>query len=151
MKKLLCLVVTAVAVSLAAPAYAQFAKPESAVKYRQAAMAVMGNHAGRLGAVAQGKVPYSRDAVVRSAEIIQFMSKLPYEAFTPGSDMVSTTKAKPEIWSNEAEFKKLASDMQEQVNKLVDAAKAGTVDALRPAVKATVDACNACHDKFQQK
>jgi cytochrome c556 len=151
MRKLLRPLLLVAGISLAAPAFAQFAKPESAVKYRQSAMAVMGNHAGRLGAVAQGKVPYNRDAVVRSAEIIQFMSLLPYEAFTPGSDMVATTKAKPEIWTNEAEFKKLATDMQDKVDKLVVAAKAGTLEALRPAFKAAVDACNACHDKYQEK
>ena len=39
----------------AAPAIAQFAKTEDAIKYRQSAMSLMGNHMGRLAAMAQGK------------------------------------------------------------------------------------------------
>ncbi|MDZ4356943.1 MAG: cytochrome c, partial [Variovorax sp.] len=39
------------------PAAAQFAKPEDAIKYRQSALFVMGQHFGRLGAMANGRVP----------------------------------------------------------------------------------------------
>jgi cytochrome c556 len=62
------------AAAIALPAAAQFAKPEDAVKYRQAAFTVMGNHMGRLYRVVQGRVPYERDAVVRSAEIVETMA-----------------------------------------------------------------------------
>lgn len=151
MKKSIRLMLAAVAALVAAPSYAQFAKPEDAVRYRQAAFTVMNTHAGRLFQMAQGKLPYNRDAAVRSAEIVQFMSRLPYDAFVPDSDMVSNTRAKPEIWQHEADFRKLANDMQAQADKLVPAARAGTVEALRPAIKATVDACSACHDKYRVK
>lgn len=43
---------------MAAPASAQFAKPEDAIKYRQSALFVMGQHFGRIGAMANGKVPF---------------------------------------------------------------------------------------------
>ncbi len=36
-----------IALSMSAPASAQFAKPEDAVKYRQSAFALMGAHMGR--------------------------------------------------------------------------------------------------------
>lgn len=41
----------------AIPALAQFAKPEDAIKYRKSSLFVMGQHFGRIGAMAQGRVP----------------------------------------------------------------------------------------------
>jgi hypothetical protein len=43
-----CLVCTGALLS-AMPAWAQFAKPEDAIKYRQSAMTLQGFNAGRLG------------------------------------------------------------------------------------------------------
>lgn len=65
MKKMIraaALLAAAAAVSL--PAAAQFAKAEDAINYRQSAFAVLGHHFGRLGAMANGKMPY--DAAVAS-------------------------------------------------------------------------------------
>ena len=129
---------------------AQFSKPESALRYRQAAFTVMGNHMGRLSGMVQGKVPYDKDAAIRSAEIVEFMSKLPYEAFTPGSDLLES-KAKPAIWKEEAKFKQLASDMQAEAVKLAAAAKTGNLDTLRTQFRATAKACDACHDVYKEK
>lgn len=44
--------------TLSAPASAQFQKPEDAVKYRKSALTVMSNHFGRIGAMANGRVPF---------------------------------------------------------------------------------------------
>jgi cytochrome c556 len=129
---------------------AQFSKPESALRYRQAAFTLMGNHMGRIYAMVQGKVPYDKDAAIRSAEIVEFASKLPYEAFTPGSDLMES-KAKPSIWKEEAKFKQLASDMQAETVKLTAAAKTGNLDTLRTQFRATAKACDACHDVYKEK
>jgi cytochrome c556 len=115
----------AVAVALASPALAQFSKPESAVKYRQAAFTVMNNHMGRISLAAQGKIPYDKEAVLRSAEIVEAMAKLPYEAFTPGSDLLES-KAKPVIWKEQEKFKQLATEMQAETVKLTAAASPAT-------------------------
>ena len=40
---------------LSAPASAQFAKAEDAIKYRQSAFFVMGQHFSRIGAMANGR------------------------------------------------------------------------------------------------
>lgn len=135
---------------VAMPAQAQFSKPESAVKYRQAAFTIMNNHMGRISQAVQGKVPYDKDAVLRSAEIIEAMGQLPYEAFTPGSDLMES-KAKPSLWKEEAKFKQLASDMQTETVKLTAAAKTGNLDNVRTAFRATAKACDACHDAYREK
>jgi cytochrome c556 len=131
-------------------ASAQFSKPESAMKYRQAAFTLMGNHMGRIYGMVQGKVPYDKEAAIRSAEIVEFASKLPYEAFTAGSDLMES-KAKPAIWKEEARFRQLASDMQAEVVKLGAAARTGNLEALRTQFRATAKACDACHDVYKEK
>ena len=117
-------VALACAVGWMGTVHAQFSKPERAVEYRQAAFTLMNNHMGRISQAVQGKVPYDKDAVLRSAEIIEIVGKLPYEAFAPGTDLMES-KAKPAIWKEEAKFKQLATDMQAETVKLTAAAKSG--------------------------
>jgi cytochrome c556 len=139
-----------VLLGVAIGASAQFSKPESAVKYRQSAFNVMNNQLGRIFQAAQGKVPYDKDAVIRSAEIVEFMGKLPFEAFIPGSDLLDS-KAKPAIWKEESKFKQLATDMQAETVKLTAAAKSGNLDSIRTQVRATIKTCDACHDNYREK
>ena len=65
MKLVASLAVAAAAVAIAAPASAQFAKPEDAIKYRQSALFVMAQHFGRIGAMVNGRVPYDAAAASR--------------------------------------------------------------------------------------
>jgi cytochrome c556 len=58
MKKLVTVATALLAVMLALPAAAQFAKPEDAIKYRKASFTVMSAHFGRVGAMAAGRAPY---------------------------------------------------------------------------------------------
>jgi cytochrome c556 len=152
MKLLRFLLATAAAVAALAvvPAQAQFSKPERAVEYRQAAFTLMNNHMGRISQAVQGKAPYEKDAVLRSAEIVEFVGKLPYEAFAPGTDLMES-KAKPVIWKEEAKFKQLATDMQAETVKLTAAAKTGNLDNVRTQFRATAKSCDACHDAYREK
>jgi cytochrome c556 len=143
-------VALACAVGWMGAVHAQFSKPERAVEYRQAAFTLMNNHMGRISQAVQGKVPYDKDAVVRSAEIIEIVGKLPYEAFAPGTDLMES-KAKPAIWKEEAKFKQLAADMQAETVKLTAAAKTGNLDSVRNQFRATAKSCDACHDAYREK
>jgi cytochrome c556 len=143
-------VALACAVGWMGTVHAQFSKPERAVEYRQAAFTLMNNHMGRISQAVQGKVPYDKDAVVRSAEIIETVGKLPYEAFAPGTDLMES-KAKPAIWKEEAKFKQLAADMQAETVKLTAAAKTGNLDSVRNQFRATAKSCDACHDAYREK
>src|SRR5690606_21533449 len=58
MKLIAPLALALAAGTLAAPAMAQFQKPEDAIKYRKAALTVMATHFGRVGAMANGRVPF---------------------------------------------------------------------------------------------
>lgn len=151
MKKLfVSMAVAGLAAAAVTPASAQFAKPEDAIKYRQSALFVMAQHFGRLGAMAQGKAPYDAQAAVANAEFVQTMSHQPWQGFGPGTDKGRETRAKPEIWTDQTKFKEAQDRLMGETTKLVAAAKAGNVDALKPAVQATGAACKNCHDTFRK-
>ena len=151
MKTLACIAVAATLLALAAPASAQFAKPEDAIKYRQSAMFVMGTHFGRIGAMANGKAPYDAKVAETSAAIVADMSKLPWAGFVAGTETGGNTKAKPEIWTEQAKFKENSEKLMAQTPKLAVAAKTGDLATLKTAFSATADACKACHDDFRNK
>lgn len=133
----------------AVPAAAQFAKPEDAVKYRQSALSVMGAHFGRIGAMANGRVPFDAKVAAENAELVATLSKLPWAAFGPGTDKVGNTKAKPEIWAEQAKFKEASEKMMGETAKLAAAAKTGNLDAIKTAFGATAGSCKACHDAYR--
>ncbi len=54
MKALAAVALSLAAAAYAVPAAAQFEKAEDAIKYRQSALFVMGQHFGRIGAMANG-------------------------------------------------------------------------------------------------
>ena len=151
MKAFACIALAVTFAAVAAPASAQFAKPEDAIKYRQSVMTIIGTHFGRIGAVVQGKVPYDAKTTADNANIVFVMSKLPFSAFVEGSDKGGNTKAKPEIWKEMDKFQAAAKDMQEQVVKLDAAAKSGNLDAIKAAFGDTGKSCKACHDTYREK
>ncbi len=140
----------AVAMLATMPAAAQFQKPEDAIKYRQGAMNVMGNHFARIGAMANGRVPFDANAAQANAEIVVTMSKLPFAGFIAGTDK-GETKAKPEIWTEPDKFRAAAQKMQEELVRLSAAAKTGNVDQLKTAFGAAGASCKACHDDYRSK
>lgn len=150
MKRIVSFVLAAAAVTLTAPASAQFAKPEDAVKYRKSALFVMQQNFARVGAMAAGKAPFDAKVAAESAAVAESMSKLPWAAFGEGTDK-GDTKAKPEIWKESAKFKEYADKMQTEMSKLAAAAKAGNLDSIKVAVGATGDSCKTCHDAYRNK
>jgi cytochrome c556 len=147
--KRLHLVLLGTVATLSLPAAAQFQKPEDAIKYRQSAFTVMGNHFGRIAAMAQGRVPFDPKAAAENADIVLTMSKLPYQAFGEGTDKGLPQRAKPEVWKEQPKFKAAAEKMQGEVVKLDAAAKSGNLDAIKAAVGAVGGSCKACHDDFR--
>ena len=149
MKKFASFLLAATAVVLAAPASAQFAKPEEAVKYRKSALFVMQQNFSRVAAMAAGKAPFDAAVAEESAAVAEFMAKLPWTAFGAGTDK-GDTRAKPEIWKESAKFKEYADKMQVEMSKLAAAAKTGNLDSIKTAVNATGGTCKTCHDAYRK-
>lgn len=150
MKTFSALLFAGVALTLAIPASAQFAKAEDAVKYRKSALFVMQQNFGRVAGMAGGKIPFDAKVAAESAAVADFAAKLPWAGFGPGTDK-GDTKAKPEIWTDKAKFDDYANKMQAEMSKLAAAAKSGNLDSIKVAVNATGGACKSCHDDFRAK
>ena len=134
---------------LSTPAMAQFQKPEDAIKYRKASFTVMAAHFGRIGAMANGRVPFDAKVAADNAAIVETMSKLPWAAFGPGTDK-GDTRALPDIWKEQDAFKAGADKMQAEIGKLVAATKTGNLDSVKAAFGAAGQTCKACHDDFRK-
>jgi len=152
MKRKFCLLAVAGGlVTLAAPAYAQFNKPEDAIRYRQSAFVLMSNHMGRINAQLKSSSP-NIQVIQSSAALAEVMSKLPFEAFIPGSESGGTppTRAKPEVFKDQDKIKSLAEKMQGEMVKLNTVAKGGDVNAIRAQFGEVGKACKACHDDYRK-
>lgn len=147
-KILTACLLAATSLTLAAPASAQFAKPENAVKYRQSGMFMMAQNFSRVAGMAAGRIPFDAKVAADSAAVAEIMSKLPWDGFVPGTN-VGQTKAKAEIWSNKAKFDDSSKKLQAEMTKLVAATKSGNLDNIKVAVSATGAVCKSCHDDFQ--
>jgi cytochrome c556 len=130
MKVLTLAAAAAALMTLAVPASAQFAKPEDAIKYRQSALFVMGQHFGRVGAMATGRAPFDAKVAADNAEVV-------------------ASKANPEIWTEQAKFKEAGDKLIAESTKLAAAAKTGNLDAVKTAFNATAASCKGCHDVYR--
>jgi cytochrome c556 len=129
-------------------AYAQFQKPEDAIKYRQSVYTVMANSFGKISAVVKGEAPYNKDEVAKNAAIVSMMSTLPWQAFGPGTE---GGKAQPAIWTDNAKFKAASEKMQLAVADLNKAAQSGDLESIKKAFGAAGASCKNCHDDFKKK
>lgn len=140
--------VAAVLACSAVGAQAQFQKPEDAVKYRQAAFTVMGAHFSRLGAMANGRVPFDAAVAQQNAAVVLAMSRLPWAGFGPETERISS-QAKPAVWREADRFRAGADRHTAAVAALDAAARTGNIDNLRRAFSDTAQSCKACHDAFR--
>lgn len=148
MRLLLSVSLAAVALLAGAPASAQFARPEDAVKYRQGAFVVMAQHFSRIGAMANGRVPYDMKAAVENAELVAVIARLPSAGFASGTANLSQ-RARPEIWAEQARFVEQNDKLAAETGKLLAAAKTNNLDNLKAAFTATAAVCKSCHDAYR--
>ena len=152
MKKMIraaALLAAAAAVSL--PAAAQFANAEDAINYRQSAFAVLGHHFGRLGAMANGKMPYDAAVAAADGDVIAAVSALPFTGFVPGTEKGHGTKVRPEAWKELPKVKEMEQKMITEVGKVSVAAKSGNLDQLKAAFGPASQTCKACHDNYRAR
>ena len=139
----------AVAFAAAAlPAAAQFARPEEAVKYRQASWTVLNQHFARIGAMTRGRLPFDGPLALRDAEVVATLARLPAAAFGPGTDLPGD-HARPEIWSEQQRFRELGDRLVADATRLATAARTQDLDQIKAAYGAAANTCKECHDAYR--
>ena len=132
-------------------AYAQFAKPDEAVKYRKAVMFLIVQHFKRMGAVVQGKATYDKDAFSANAAAVGMLATLPWDAMTvPGTDKGDTTLS-PAVFDKPAQFGKAADSFETATAMLAGTAKGGDLNAIKAQFGKVAQNCRSCHTNFRKK
>ena len=144
------LLAAAIGLIVGLPAAAQFRNADAAIKYRQSAMALQGNHLARLFAMANGQVPFDAKVAAEQIDIVATLNRLQFAAFIDGSDK-GNTRAKPEIWTEKDKWNAAVAKSQDDVNKLVAAGKTNNLDQIKAAAGAVGQSCKACHDAYQKQ
>jgi cytochrome c556 len=134
---------------LAGAAFAQFAKTEDAIKYRQSVMFLVGQHFSRMGAMVKGEQPYNKEVFEKNAVLVDSIYRLSLEAFmVPGSDRGSGMKA--EALAQKDKFTQMHNTTETELTKLSAAAKGGDVNAIKPQFGAAGASCKACHEAYKK-
>jgi cytochrome c556 len=122
------------------------------VTERRAGLKAVGEHLDAMAAIARaGSDP--RPAVERVAAVQRFFVDFParFPAGTqqgaPGID----TRARPEIWTDRANFERIAAALAPRLDALNAAAQSGDPAAFGTALQATGAACIDCHRPFRAR
>ncbi len=140
----------AAALATLTAAEAQTPKPEDQLKLRKAAYSLMGYTFGSLDAMASGKRAFNKDEAARNADLLAHLATVPKGFFGEGSDK-GETRARPEVWTNRADFDIKMDKMVQETAKLSQAARNADLGALKKAVQDVDSSCTACHDDYRVK
>jgi cytochrome c556 len=132
-----------------APLTLHAAEPEDIIKYRQNMMKAIGGHAGAAGAIIQGKVDYKNQLADHARALQALTGDIP--ALFPKDSDFGETKAKDGVWSNRAEFEKIAKDAKANVAAFAKAVQDGNQQAIAASYKEMGEGCKGCHKDFRKK
>jgi cytochrome c556 len=115
------------------------------IDYRQHIMSTLNEQAGALGEILSSAIP--DDNVVAHLDALALTASTALKAFEP---KVPGGEAKPEVWSNWAEFSKRMNEFAAMTAKM---AKTAHEDGKDAALGQVVDAlsCKGCHDTYRKE
>jgi cytochrome c556 len=145
-------IITLVGLALSPLAISHYDDKEVHQSYRQSWFAMLAVNFGPMVAMVKGEIPWEEMQMAGYADQLAALTTLDVmRGFAGGSDK-GTTRAKPEIWENKADFESKMNDLTKAVNALQVVANEGTDrKAIAAQVGATGKACKACHDDYKSK
>ncbi|WP_428384330.1 c-type cytochrome [Nevskia ramosa] len=122
------------------------------IDVRRALFTLIGSNFRPVGDTLQGKIPYDAADLQKRVARVAFLAPQLSEVF-PDVSATGETKAKPEIWSNRADFDGKLKDFQTHVLALAQVVEkdSGNVDAFKAAAAAVGKDCKGCHDDYKSK
>jgi cytochrome c556 len=132
-----------------AHAQGQPSKGEQQLKYRKAVYQTMVWNFAPMSQMAQGKIPYDAREFEMRAGRVAALAPMLAESYGPESREVAGSKAKPELWTNRADFDAKLKDLVDRSATLAVVAKSGDEARSKQAFLDTAGACKACHDKYK--
>ena len=115
--------------------------------YRQSYFTLVAMNFGPIGAMVKGEMPWDDARLKTFANELAALGSMDVSrAFAAGSER-GTTRAKPEIWDNQDDFKAKLEDMRAALAGLQVAAGSGDKKIIAEATGAAGKACTACHDE----
>ncbi|MFV9473077.1 c-type cytochrome [Advenella sp. RU8] len=147
MKKKITVLALACTALLSTVANAQFAKPEDAVEYRQAAKTLVASHFGRMLPVIKGEAPYDAEAIKQNVAVLNTLAALPWVAFGPGFE---GGDAKAEVWTDAKGFDEKRENFKVAIQNLSTAADSGDLAKLKVAFGKAGQSCKSCHDSYRK-
>lgn len=146
------LAATVISAALVSPmAMSHFNDKEIPQSYRQSWFTLLAMNFGPMGSMVKGEMPWNDEQLKGFAADLEAVTQLNLmRGFPDGSDK-GTTRAKPDIWKNKADFEAKFADLQKAAAKLNAVAQTGDRKAISEQVGATGKTCKACHDDYKAK
>ena len=142
---------TATSLLLAPFAISHFDDKEPQQSYRQSWFTLVAMNFGPMASTVKGEIPWNDEMMQGWAGDLATLTTLNIlRGFGEGSDK-GTTRAKPEIWQNKADFESKRGDLKTAVASLQTAVDGGDREAIAAAVGDVGGACKACHDEYKSK
>ena len=128
-------------------------KTEDALKYRQGLFKALAWQLGPVVGMAKGEVPFSNEQLALRADNMDAIAKMLAEGFPKGSadGEIAGTKAKPEIWTNQADFTAKLAALQTATAALSAASGTLTQGDVGKHVAAIGGTCKSCHDSYRNR
>ena len=123
--------------------------PEGAAfEYRHGVMEAVAYKVARLRSMAMGEIPANDAAFAKDASDVAALAGMISEGFIPNS-IVGPSIAKPDIWTNKADFDAKAMEFQKNAEALAMTASAQGFEAAKGMVQAVGQGCGGCHRPYR--
>ena len=122
--------------------------PEQVLTKRRALFKQFNRTLEPIGLVASGRKAYQPEEFLALVQDLDKLSSKPWVYF-PADGNYPPTRARPAVWSQAQAFKAAQEKYQASVQVLLQAAQAGRLEAVQPAVDGVASSCKACHKEFR--
>ena len=122
----------------------------AAFHYREGLMDAIAWKVGQARGMAQGEIPVDEAVFAKHARDVAVLAGMIPEGFIANS-AVAGSAALPEVWTNMADFKQKAMDLQNAAQALADAATQNGFEAAKGMVQAVGQSCGGCHRPYRKR